>query len=178
MSRSPIDLFDDPPWSGEAPVHEVPTVSPRPDLMASLTLVALLLFSMALPWFTGRVTPQSGTSPLSGSLSRGWSPGTEDWGILMMVLGALTALAIVIGMLWPRRPLLVTLLVVATILAVVTVAEAFSFGDPWPDLRAAYGAWIGVPAIVFAWCCIAVATVLDLRWRPARRHRPLHHPHG
>lgn len=170
MGRSHIDLFDDPAWSGDAPVGGVPVVSPRPCLTASAALVALLLFSMQFPWFAGTATPQSGSAPLAGLLSRGWLPGTEDWGFLMLALGVLTALAIVIGLLWPVKSLLITLFVLATMLSCVTIAEAFasSLGDPWPYLRSGYGAWIGAPATVFAWCCIGVATALGLHRRPVR----------
>lgn len=167
MGGPRIDLFNDPPWSGEAPVDEVPRVSPRPCLTASLALVALFLFSLAFPWFTGSATTAMGqTSPFSTALSRGWFPGTQNRAFLMLALGVSTALAIVIGILWPRRAWLVTLLVLATILAFVTLAEAL---DPsMSNLRAGYGAWIGVPAVGFAWCCIAAATALVLHRRPAR----------
>lgn len=171
MSRAPIDLFDDPDWSAEARVGEAPKVSPRPCLTASLALVALLLFSMQFPWLALTVTPQAGSPPLSGLLSRGWLPGTQDWGFLMLALGVFTALAIVIGLLWPMRSLLIALFVLATVLLLVTIAEAFasSFGDPWPYVHSGYGAWIGAPAVGFAWCCTAAATALSLsRARPPR----------
>jgi hypothetical protein len=167
MSGPRIDLFDDPPWSGEAPADEVPGVSPRPCLTASLALVALLLFSMAFPWLTGAATTAIGqTSPFSTLLSRGWSPGTQNWGFLMLALGALTVLAIVLGILWPRKGLLISLLFLMTILASIALTEAFAPSES--NLHADYGAWIGVPAVVFAWCCIAVATALALHWSPAR----------
>ncbi len=169
MNR-PIDLFEDPPWSSEAATGEAPRVSPRPCLVASLALVALLLFSMGSPWLTGSPTTALGQSPpLSAQLGRGWFPGTVHWGFLMLVLGLSTAVANAITIAWPRRASLVGLSVLATILLFVVLTEAFvPFVPAAPAVRADYGAWIGAPAVAFAWCCIVVAAALGLHRRPVR----------
>ncbi|HUA95947.1 MAG TPA: hypothetical protein VMB82_10515 [Acidimicrobiales bacterium] len=83
----------------------------------------------------------------------------------MLALGVLTALAIGLSILWPRKASLISLLVLVTILAFVALTEAFA--PSVSNLHADYGAWIGDPAIVFAWCCAAVAAVLVFYGRPA-----------
>lgn len=159
-TRPSIDLFDDPPWPSEAPSHETPVRSPRSSLVTSLVFVGILLASMALPWFASAETPA--WTPFSHWLNLGWSPGTQKWGFLVLALGVLTVLAIVTGLLWPRRAWLVVVLVLAGVLVVVTLLEATAqlSVDPGPNLNAAYGAWIGSTAAVLAWCGIAVATYL------------------
>jgi hypothetical protein len=160
MGRAPIDLFDDPPWPATAPSHETPVRSPRSSLVASLAFVDVLLASQALPWFTSPVT--SAWTPLSRWVNGGWSPGTQYWGLLVLVLGVLTVLGIVCGLLWPRRGWLVVLLMLATALVVVTLLEATAQppAELGLDVHAVYGAWIGSAAAVLAWCGIAVATCL------------------
>lgn len=171
MSGQHIDLFDDPPWSNQPSTPQVRRVSPRAFLISSLGFVGLFSISMGQPWFTSGETPQ--WTPFSHWLDRGFFPGTQSWGFLMLALDLATALTLVIGLIWPRLIGQVALLVLATTLVIVTVSEASAHlsVDPGPNLGADYGAWIGVAMIVLAWCCIAVAMALRHRWRPARRQR-------
>lgn len=158
MDRRAIDLFDDAPWPTEVPVNE--PASPRPWLVASLVLAGLFLMSMALPWFTSPETPA--WTPFSHWLDLGWSPGTQNWGFLVLALGAVTAIAICMALLTPRKALIVLALLVATSLVVAAFLEARASlsVNPGPNLHADYGAWIGTAVAVLALTCIAVSTYL------------------
>lgn len=162
-SRGSVDLFDDPAWPTEAPVENAGITSPRHYLVASLVLVALLLASMAFPWYTSAETPT--WTPFSRWLNLGFGPGTQEWGILMLTLGIAMAAALLVGLVWPRRSWLFVLLGLATVLAAVTALEATAHltVNPGPNLHADYGAWIGVAAAVVAWIGIAAASCAG--WR-------------
>jgi hypothetical protein len=137
-----------------------PTSSPRPWLVASLVLLALLLSSTALPWFTSAETSQWG--PLSHRLDLGWAPGTQDWGFLVLALGAAAVIAAGIALVAPKRAPRVVLLVLASALVVATLLElnAHLSVNPGPNLHADYGAWVGGAAAVLAWIGVAVVTYL------------------
>ncbi len=158
VGRRPFDLLGDPQWSAELPVDHPCTLSPRQLLVASLASVVLLMASMALPWFKSSETPS--WTPFSHWLDLGWSPGTRNWGLLVLALSA--AVAIAIGVVIPsiRKSRMILLLCVATALVVTTLLESTSdlSVDPGPNLSAYYGAWIGDTAAVLAWICIAIAT--------------------
>src|ERR1700728_542490 len=161
MGRRAVDLFDDPPWQTGMPVDQ-PTPARR-SLVVSLVLVALLISSMALPWFASGETPP--WTPFSHWLDLGWSPGTQKWGFLVLALGAVVAISLGIAIPTPGKARLSLLLVVATGLVCATLLEAIAdlSVDPGPNLHADYGAWIGGAAAVLAWFGIAVATYIS--WR-------------
>lgn len=163
VGRRPIDLFHGPAWSTKAPARDVQITSPRPCLVASLLLVALLLCSMAFPWFTSAETPA--WTPFSHWLNLGSGPGTQKWGILVLMVDVAMAAGLIIGLLWPRKGWLFVLLVLATVLVVVTVLEASASVsvNPGPNLHADYGAWIGSAASVLAWSGIAAAVYIAFR---------------
>lgn len=178
MSRARIDLFDDPPWTNELPSHRVRGVSPRALLIASSGCIGAFLISMGQPWFASGETPQ--WTPFSHWLDRGFFPGTQKWGFLMLALGVVAALVVIIGLFWPRLHWQIAFFVLATVLVVVTVSEAAAHlsVNPGPNLGADYGAWIGVAAVVLAWCSAAVAVALRHSRRPVRRECRPEHVHG
>lgn len=163
VNRQAVDLFDDAPWPTELPFDQQKVHSPRPILVASLFFVAVLLLSMTLPWFTSAETP--GWLPFSHWLNLGWSPGTQDWGFLVLGLAAFVAIGIGLAIHSPRSPGTTLALAFATALVVTTLLEA-SAGlsvNPGPNLHADYGAWIGATAAVLAWGGLVVARYLANR---------------
>lgn len=173
MSGPPIDLFDDPPWPTEVSFREASSGSPRPLLIGSLAFVGLFSISMALPWFTSAETPQ--WTPFSHWLNRGFVPGTQEWGFVMLALDIVTAFSIVMAIIWARRSWQIALLGLATILVLTTISEAsahLSPAHPGPNLGADYGAWIGVAMVVLAWWCLALATIFRHSWRSAHPEHP------
>ena len=163
MSGQAIDLFDDAPWPTELPLDQPSAHSPRLLLVASLAFVAVLLSSMALPWFTSAETPA--WTPFSHWLNLGWSPGTQDWGFLVVGLAAFVAIGIGLAISEPRKGRTTLVLLFTTALTVTTLLEASAelSVNPGPNLHADYGAWIGGTSAVLAWSGLAVATYLAYR---------------
>ena len=125
---------------------------------------------MALPWFDGAESPP--WTPFSHGLDRGWSPGTQDWGFLMLALSVTTAVVVGFTIRSPRNVRVGVLLVLATALVVVVVLEDAArtrVGDG-PNLDAYYGAWIGTTLGAFAWIWVAIGALLALV--QGRRGRP------
>jgi hypothetical protein len=138
-------------------------------LVASLGLVAVLMSSMALPWYSSAETPN--WTPFSRWLDVGWLPGSQNWGFLVFALSGAVAGSIGLAIATPRNVRMTILLSVATVLVVATLLEvlARTSVDPGPNLHAAYGAWVGGTAAVLAWVAIASATCLARRHPVARR---------
>ena len=155
MPRQALDLFNDPPWPTELPADQPAVRTPRPWLVILLALVVVLVSSLWLSWFIGG--EGSGLSPLSNLLDRGWntgwSPGTQNWGLIILGLAAVVS---VVGALAIRSPTVratAVLLLSTTVLLVVTLLETSSDPSfaPGPYFHADRGAWVGSVAVVLAW---------------------------
>jgi hypothetical protein len=170
MGKRPVDLFDDAPWPTE--IADAADPSPRSALVASLVLVVLLTASMALPWFHGTESPP--WTPFAHWLDRGWSPGTQDWGFLMLALSVATTVVLGFTIRSPRRLRVGVLVVLATALVVVVALEDSAhlpMGDG-PNLDAYYGAWIGTTFAAFAWILVAIGALVALFQERRCRPRP------
>jgi hypothetical protein len=123
-----------------------------------LGFVVLLISSMALPWFTSSETPA--WTPFSHGLNLGWSPGTQNWGFLVLALAAALAIGIGVVIPSPRKGRTTIALLFITALAVTTLLKTSAelSVNPGPNLHADYGAWFGGTAAVVAWIGLAVAT--------------------
>ena len=139
VNKRAIDLLDDAPWPSKVPLPKPAVDSSQPWLVASLVFVILLISSMALPSFTSDETPP--WTPLSRWLNLGWSPGTQHWGLLVVILAAATAIGIGLVIPSPRRALMPLLLLFITGLGAVTLVWAYSrlSVNPGPNLHAGYG---------------------------------------
>lgn len=171
MRKQAVDLLRDPPWSVGTPDGHPPAPAPRPALITSLMFLALFMGSMALPWFTSSATPT--WTPFSHRLGLGWSPGTQDWGFLLLVVAAAVAVEIGIAI-WKQRSVWmgVTLLSVsALVVATFFESSARRSGVPGPSLHSDYGAWIGDTVAAAAWISIAVATLRVIAARSRVRPR-------
>lgn len=135
-------------------------------------------FSTTLPWFGFNefngiyvFNLSDSRSAISGMLSPAvgastFSPGTQDWGFLILALSSglvIAALLLSLLMLSGRRASLVwsiTLIAIAAALVVVAVLDAHArppFGDS-PPLRFSWGAVLGVAAglVSLIGACISV----------------------
>ena len=153
-----MDLFDGPAWPTDVSVRQPTVDSRRLTLLVSLALIGLLMCSLALPWFTSAETPS--WTPFSHWLDLGWSPGTRNWGFLLLGLSGGLAVGIAVVLRSAGKFGMILLLMAATGLVVVTLMEASASlsVDPGPNLHADYGAIIGA--------CIAVALWIGLALGP------------
>jgi hypothetical protein len=163
VNRQVFDLFNDPPWPTEVTVNRPVVRSPRPWLFASLGSAVLLISSMALPWFSSSETPA--WTPFSHGLNLGWSPGTQNWGFLVLALAAALAIGIGLVIPSPRKGRTTVALLFTTALAVTTLLETSAelSVNPGPHLHADFGAWIGGTGAVVACIGLAVATYVAHR---------------
>ena len=168
MGKRAVDLFDDPAWKTETEaVH--PARPSQASLICTLTLVVLFMASTALPWFHSGETPP--WTPFSHWLNRGWSPGSQRWGLLMLALGAALAVATGITIRTRRKILFGLLPVFAAALALMTILETSArlSVNPGPLLQSDFGAWIGGGLAVLVLTTAAVAAIFGI---PNRFRQP------
>ena len=163
VSRPSVDLFDDPSWSTDVSGGQPTGDSRRLVLLVSLALTALLMSSMALPWFTSAETPS--WMPFSHWLDLGWSPGTRNWAFLLFGLSVGVAVGIAVVLRSVGRLGMILLLLAATGLLIVILLEATAnlSVDPGPNLHADYGAVVGVWAAVLLWISLAFGLHVKIR---------------
>lgn len=168
MGKRAVDLFDDPAWKTETEAAH-PARPSSASLICTLTLVVLFMASTALPWFDSGETPP--WTPFSHWLNRGWSPGSQRWGLLMLALGAALAAATGITIRTRRKILFGLLPVFAAALVVVTILEtaAHLSVNPGPPIQADFGAWIGEGLAVLVLITAAVAAIFGI---PTRFRQP------
>jgi hypothetical protein len=128
-----------------------------------LGFVVLLIASMALPWFTSSET--GAWTPFSDWLNLGWSPGTQNWGFLVLALASASAIGIGVVISSVQKSRTTVAMLLASALAVTTLLETSAelSVNPGPRLHAEFGAWIGGTAAVVAWIALAVATYVAHR---------------
>lgn len=168
MGKRAVDLFDDPAWRMEGEVVHLARPS-QASLIYTLTLVVLFMASTALPWFqSGETLPWT---PFSHWLNRGWSPGTQRWGLLMLALGAALAVAAGLTIRTRRKILFGVLPVFAAALVVMTILEtsAHLSENPGPPLHADFGAWIGDGLAFLVLVTAAIAAIFGI---PEHFRRP------
>ena len=135
-----------------------PRRTARQLFLAAAALVAVMLASTLLPWFTSAETPS--WTPYSRWLDLGWAPGTRDFGLVMAALAVVTVVCLVLVTLRPGRVGgVVALGLTVGLLAVALVESAAHLSvDPGPDLHFDWGAVLGCAALTAAVGCTAVAT--------------------
>lgn len=170
-----LDLFDDPPWEASP---ESLNVARRPSPVFPLAMCALgsmgLAASTFLPWYGSDTVGSlsvwklsAETNALSTFLlppagSSSYSPGTYNWGYLILGLSCavavLAGIAILVLPLQSERnirwsvPLLFGIVIAALTLVVLVALEARAkppFGDG-PPLRFDWGAVVGVLAVMLS----------------------------
>jgi hypothetical protein len=165
--RGSVDLFDDPPWTS-SPAAADPHQGRR-SAIAALGLCLLgavgVAISTTLPWFgldeslgVGFLRLQDQMSALSRYLQPAgfgsFSPGTQEWGFLILALSCGVAMSAIMTVAMPligrRTPfgLYLVLAVLALLLVIASVLDAHAkppFGDG-PPLRFSWGAVVGVAA--------------------------------
>jgi len=160
--------LDDPIWDEAIPrlARQPRKVSIRSPLLCSLIAASMAALSTALPWFVSAENPPMNS--FSRWLVRGWHPGYQGWGWILLALSLLLVVGLAVAVWRPRAALLGSLLCLGVLLLAAALLEAVAHPslDPGPDLHAAWGAWIGVLAAVVA--CAGMAAGIGLVIRDGR----------
>ena len=104
-------------------------------------------------------------SSFSHLLIRGWRPGNQGWGWVLLALSLLLVVGLAVAIWRPRAAVLGGLLCLGVILLAAALLEALAHPslDPGPDLHAAWGTWLGILAIVVACTGTTIAIGLAIR---------------
>ncbi len=165
MVRHHDGWLDDPIWAEASPIlaTEPRKLSVRSPLLCSVVAASVAALSTALPWFVSAENPPM--SSFSHLLIRGWRPGNQGWGWVLLALSLLLVVGLAVAIWRPRAAVLGGLLCLGVILLAAALLEALAHPslDPGPDLHAAWGTWLGILAIVVACTGTTIAIGLAIR---------------